>query len=341
MATSNSMAFARFGHTATLLNNGQVLMAGTILPFVNQSCGTLSCATTELYDPTSNSFTVAGPLNNARYNHTAVRLLSGEVLATGECCMIGQTALTASETVNQNAEVWTTQASLTQARARQTAVLLSDGRMFIAGGTTASVQTEYYLDDAPLFDFPSFNLPLPYGNSSTVVMGLREANQLPIAEGSGGYKQFNLLTTAVRICVPGTTTCQALKGVQIDSGSDGFRVFSSQLGGVSLPNVIASDGGTVGDCEQYVSSAVRGAVAMADVHVGNEPVITMPIQVMDDTNSFVAAPSSCTDGSALTNTPASFGANGLIGIDVSPTDGGLYYSCPAAIATRLRRRPGR
>lgn len=130
--------------------------------------------------------------------------------------------------------------------------------MFIAGGTTASVQTEYYLDDAPLADFPSFNRPLPFGNSGAVVMEPRAANQLAIAEGSGGYQQFNLLTTAIRICVPGTTICRTLNGVQIDSGSDGFRVFSSQLGGVSLPNVTASDGGTVGDCEQYVSSAVWG-----------------------------------------------------------------------------------
>src|SRR5579875_3895092 len=53
----------------------------------------------------------------------------------------------------------------------------------------------------------------------------------------------------------------------------------------------------------------------------------MPIQVMDDTKSFVPAPSSCAN---LTNTPTSFGANGLIGIDVSLFDGGLYYSCQSS-----------
>jgi len=326
-ASRNPMALPRYGHTATLLNNGQVLMAGTILPFVDQSCGSVSCATTELYNPGTNSFSVAGTMNSARYNHSAVRLLNGLVLVAGGCCGSGESNLTSSESFDQTASAWSNQAALSLARSNQAAMLLTDGRTIIAGGTAAGTQTEYYAEQSPPADFSSFNLPQAFGTSRAVVLWPRAANQLPIAEGGGGYESFNFITTTVRICVPGTANCRTVNGIQLDSGSTGFRVFSSQLGGVSLPYVTTSGGGMVGDCEQYVSSAVWGAVATADLYIGNENVITMPIQVMDDTGSFVGAPSTCTDGSPLTNTPASFGANGLIGIDVSPYDGGLYYSC--------------
>jgi N-acetylneuraminic acid mutarotase len=316
-AAANTMAIARFGHSANLLNDGQVLIAGTIV----QSCGAVPCTTTELYDPASNSFSASGALNTARYNHSAVRLLDGRVMVAGGIGS-GNSALTSSETYDAKTGTWTTRASLSVARANQAAVVVEDGRVFVAGGSS-SAQTEYYANQSSIADFAGFNLPQAFGNSLAVMLWPRMVNQLPTAEGGSAYQEEDILNTTIRICVPGTTNCRTVGGIQIDSGSSGFRVFASQLGGVSLPQVTASDGGTVGDCEQYVNSAVWGAVANADLYIGNEKV-TMPIQVMDDTKSFVPAPSNCT---GLINTPSSFGANGLIGIDVGLYDGGLYYSC--------------
>src|SRR2546429_9353651 len=68
-----SMYFARVGHTATLLPSGLVLVAGgfgrsTVL------------ASAELYDPASNTWSVAGSLATARADHTATLLPSGQVL---------------------------------------------------------------------------------------------------------------------------------------------------------------------------------------------------------------------------------------------------------------------
>ena len=324
-AAANSMAMARFGHSATLLRNGEVLLAGTILPFLSQSCGSVPCTTAELYNPSSNSFSTTGALNGARYDHSAVQLIDGRVLVAGGCCGSGGAALTSSETYDAGTATWTTRASLGVARSNQAAVVLQDGRVWVAGGVS-SAQTEYFAVQSPISDFASFNLPQAFGASTAVMLWPRAVNQLPVAEGGSSYQQFNTLTTTVRICVPNTSNCRTVNGIQIDSGSTGFRVFSSMLGGIALPTVTYSDGGTVGDCEQYVSSAVWGAVANADLYIGNEKV-TMPIQVMDDTRSFVSAPSNCTN---LTNTPSSFGANGLIGINVSLFDGGLYYSCQSS-----------
>ena len=67
---------ARFAHTATLLQNGMVLVAGGIgqtdLP-----------ASTELYDSASRTWTATGSLNTARYSHTATLLQNGMVLVAG------------------------------------------------------------------------------------------------------------------------------------------------------------------------------------------------------------------------------------------------------------------
>src|ERR1700722_1144811 len=68
-----SMHQARFGHTATLLQNGKVLIAGG---------GTIdeTLASAELYDPSTNTWTTTGSLSTAREYHTATLLDSGKVL---------------------------------------------------------------------------------------------------------------------------------------------------------------------------------------------------------------------------------------------------------------------
>src|SRR5438094_3356024 len=74
---TGSLNTARAGHTATLLQNGMVLVAGgfdsTGFPF----------ASAELYDPASRTWTVTGSLNTARYGHTATLLQNGIVLVAG------------------------------------------------------------------------------------------------------------------------------------------------------------------------------------------------------------------------------------------------------------------
>jgi hypothetical protein len=67
-------------HTATLLNDGTVLIAGGFV-FPNPP-GTGS-AIAEIFDPTTNKFTTPGSLATARYLHTATLLNNGQVLVTG------------------------------------------------------------------------------------------------------------------------------------------------------------------------------------------------------------------------------------------------------------------
>ena len=85
-ATSN-MTVARFFHTATLLLNGNVLIAGG-----DQAP---SVASAELYDPSSGSFSTTGSMIVARLGHTATLLSSGKVLIVGG--MNGFTTLASAE----------------------------------------------------------------------------------------------------------------------------------------------------------------------------------------------------------------------------------------------------
>ena len=73
---TTSMNYVHDHHTATLLTNGVVLIAGGGTQFGT----TTNC---ELYEPVSQTWTVAASLIKARQTHTATLLPNGEVLATG------------------------------------------------------------------------------------------------------------------------------------------------------------------------------------------------------------------------------------------------------------------
>jgi hypothetical protein len=74
---TGSLNTARVGHTATLLPNGKVLVAGGTL---NASD---SLASAELYDPASEIWTATAPLSTGRLDFTTTLLSNGKVLAAG------------------------------------------------------------------------------------------------------------------------------------------------------------------------------------------------------------------------------------------------------------------
>ena len=81
VAIAAPMSSARTGHTATLLNDGTVLIVGGAV----NSGGTLSALNTaEIYDPSSQTFSaVPATLNQSRIFHTATLLSNGTVLIAG------------------------------------------------------------------------------------------------------------------------------------------------------------------------------------------------------------------------------------------------------------------
>jgi hypothetical protein len=148
----------------------------------------------------------------------------------------------------------------------------------------------------------------------------------------GPFDSVDVPFTSITVCAHGTSKCAVVNNVVLDTGSTGVRVFGSQVAGLGItPNTTAGGSAQVGECAFFGAGVTWGAVSTVDVKIAGEPTITIPIQVMDDTDSFRTAPSACTMGSTLLSSPSAAGFNGLLGVGQVPNDEpGLftdYFAC--------------
>ena len=122
---TSSLNVARDYATATVLPNGNVLVAG--------GCCT---ATAELYSPGTGAWTPTGSLATSRYQATATLLPNGKVLVAGGIHGTGALAfsLATAEIYDPATGTWSATGSMNVARAGQTATLLPNGKVLIAGG---------------------------------------------------------------------------------------------------------------------------------------------------------------------------------------------------------------
>ena len=133
--TVGNMSLARYGHTATLLLSGQVLVAGgsTVLsPVVAET-------SVELYDPTSEKFIATGEMKFARYRHTATLLADAALPNSGKVLMVGGGTQTA-ELYDPASGTFTQTGKSLVLRSGQTATLLKTGKVLVAGGGTAAAE---------------------------------------------------------------------------------------------------------------------------------------------------------------------------------------------------------
>jgi WD40 repeat protein len=124
-----AMNVPRAGHTATLLSNGKVLVAGGCIA---QGCENELTRSAELYDSTEKTFTATGELNIARVGHRALLLPSGEVLILGGWA--GDATTASAELYNPDTETFEIAGELLEPRDGFTATLLHDGLVLITGG---------------------------------------------------------------------------------------------------------------------------------------------------------------------------------------------------------------
>jgi hypothetical protein len=147
-----SMRTARFEHTATALPDGKVLIAGGQGPGEGGKITALVSA--ELYDPAADGFVSTTDLGEARTNHAAVLLndRSSVLVMGGAGGANADVSLGTAELFDSRTGSWTGVSPLTGARTGQTATLLADGRVLVAGGEDAERGSRRSLTTSEVYD---------------------------------------------------------------------------------------------------------------------------------------------------------------------------------------------
>jgi deoxycytidylate deaminase len=262
---TGSMNKPRRGHTATLLPNGNVLIAG------GTDDGTSILNTSEIYDPATGQFAATGDMGTARSDHTATSLPDGRVLLAGGG---SNQYLRSAEIYNPDTGTFSpVSSSMAIARYRHSATALSDGRILLAGGQNSDLLS-FDTNIRSLSDNISPNIVY----SSNYKMGF-----VPYT-GSGVVLAFSTETGDVlgRIYTGGQPASLALlpdgRTLAAVSALDN-RIFVIDMDGLTLRATYSFEGlfgfgsilalspdGSYG----YISSTGTGEVIKFDISSGNE-----------------------------------------------------------------------
>lgn len=197
---------------------------------------------------------------------------------------------------------------------------------------------------------PAANSSSTSGPSGTTVSNSAPAPQVLAANvarvtvDSGVSSVPNMPFVSITICAPGTSACQTIDHVLVDTGSSGVRVFASQLpASMNLPQQKNASGNLIAECMQFFDGYTWGAVKLADLQIAGEKAASLPIQVIDP--NYAALPADCASFGAPRNTPSALQANGILGIGVFQHDcgancvqqalPGTYYGCKDTACTAI------
>ena len=171
--------------------------------------------------------------------------------------------------------------------------------------------------------------PLPTGN-----------NVVPITVDAGPAGTVNAAFVSVTLCVPGTSNCQTIDHMLVDTGSTGVRVIASVLtAALTLPALRDAGGNVTAECGQFADGSTFGTIKLADVKLSREVAVNLPVHIIGDP-ALPNIPADCLATGPPENSVQKFGANGVVGISIFLEDCGAacansvvpatYYSCPSS-----------
>lgn len=183
-----SLGDGRYQHTATLLPDGKVLVAGGV------SSGTTTLSSAEVFDPNPTvlgvlSWAPVGAMPSGHTQHTATLLPNGTVLVAGG--KNGIAKVSTSATYNPATTSWTLRGALTDARTLHTATLLPSGSVLVTGGlsTNALAKAELYDTALGTWSVADDLLSARYQHAATLLQN----GQLLV---TGGYNGTTTLGSA-------------------------------------------------------------------------------------------------------------------------------------------------
>jgi hypothetical protein len=167
------------------------------------------------------------------------------------------------------------------------------------------------------------------------VMSITVNGSLCSPATSQGY--FNKPCVSVTVCNPDNSACQTVNDILLDTGSYGLRIFQGAIPNLSLPQ-IGSGSGSLAECVNFADlSSVWGPIKLANVQMGGEPAVQIPIQVLDASFASNSVASVC--GTPATSA-VDAGFTGVLGIGAlredcgaacaSSLNNGFYFSCTGA-----------
>lgn len=188
---------ARFSHTATLLLNGKVLIAGGM----EQNGVWLDSA--ELYDPAKGRFNQIGKMSAQRAGATATLLPNGKVLIAGGTDGSGK-SLASAEIYDPDTNTFSATGNLSFPRGHAIAILLKTGKVLIAGGNQAGDDDQ--LASAEVYD-PLTGWFLPTGSmhsprSYFTAVRLRDGKVLVAGGLSGDQYPYHKVEATAEVYDP-------------------------------------------------------------------------------------------------------------------------------------------